>query len=237
MSKKNRLYLIPTPIGKRPENRVMPEYTLDIVRSLSCFIVEKPQTSLSFFKWVQHPLGEHQLKVRVLNKKTPSHEVFSFLKLLEEQDVGLMSEAGAPGVADPGTDFVELAHQNNYEVIPLVGPSSILLALMASGLSGQRFAFHGYLSLNENDRLKEIKKYEEQSRKFHQTEIFMETPHRNQSLLQILVKELNPATKLCVASDLTMDDQLIILKRIDEWRNFEIPDLQKKPALFLINAR
>jgi len=236
MSTKNKLYLIPTPIGKRLENRVMPEYTLEIVRSLSCFIVEKPQTSISFLKWARHPLQDYQLKIRVLNNKTPGHEVLSFLKLLEEQNVGLMSEAGAPGVADPGAVFVELAHQNNFKVIPLAGPSSILLALMASGLNGQKFAFHGYLPIHDNDRIKEIKTLEEHSRKSYQTEIFMETPHRNQLLLNMLVQELNAATKLCVACNLTMDDQIVVMKRIADWQNVALPDLQKKPALFLINA-
>ncbi len=236
MSKKNTLYLIPTPIGKRIENRVMPEYTLEIVRSLKCFLVEKPQTSISFLKWVQHPLPDFQLTLRVLNKKTPDHEVYSFLKLLEEQDVGLMSEAGAPGIADPGAVFIELAHQNDFEVVPLTGPSSIFLALMSSGLNGQKFAFHGYLSINDSDRIREINNLEEYSRRYNQTQIFMETPHRNQLLFNMLLKELNPAVKLCVACNLTMDDETIIMKRIADWQKSELPDLQRKPSLFLINA-
>jgi 16S rRNA (cytidine1402-2'-O)-methyltransferase len=162
--------------------------------------------------------------------------VLSFLKLLEEQDVGLMSEAGAPGVADPGATFVELAHQNDVQVVPLTGPSSILLALMASGLNGQQFAFHGYLPIHEQDRIKKIKALEEHSMKSRQTEIFMETPHRNQLLLEMLVNELSSATKLCIASNLTMDDQTIVMKRIAVWQNAVLPDLQRRPALFLINA-
>lgn len=233
---KNKLYLIPTPIGKRLENRVLPEYTLEIVRSLSCFIVEKPQTALRFLKWVNHPLHDYQLTIRVLNKKTPSHEIFSYLKLLEHHHAGLMSEAGAPGVADPGALLVELAHKHDIDVVPLVGPTSILLALMGSGLNGQKFAFHGYLSINDDARKRELKNLEEQSAREQQTQIIMETPHRNQILLKMMVRTLNPATKLCVASNLTMEDQLIMMKRIADWQQSELPDLQKKPALFLMNA-
>lgn len=236
MEKKHSLYLIPTPIGRRPDNRVLPEYTINRIHKLHCFVVEKPQTSVSFLKWINHPVPDYQLTLRVLNKKTPGHEVFSFLKLLQEQDVGLMSEAGAPGVADPGSVLVELAHQNGHPVVPLVGPSSILMALMASGLNGQKFAFHGYLPIQANDRIREIKQLEDISKRTGQTQIFMETPHRNEMLLRTLLNELSPSVRLCIASNITQDDELICTKRVEEWQTSPGISIDKKPALFLIHA-
>lgn len=237
MQNTNTLYLIPTPIGKRKENHVLPEYTIEIIRSLDCFIVEKPQTSISFLQWVKHPLPEYQITFRVLNKKTPDHEVYSYLQLLKSGNVGLMSEAGAPSVADPGSGFVSLAHENGHKVVPLTGPSSILLALMASGLNGQQFSFYGYLSLRDDERLAEIRFMEEFSNRTGQTQIFMETPHRNQILFTTLLENLLPSTKLCVASNITQSDEWISTKRVSDWIEGEIPDLQKKPALFLLNAK
>ena len=237
MQNSNTLYLIPTPIGKRKENHVLPEYTIQIIKSLNCFIVEKPQTSVSFLQWIKHPLPEYEITFRVLNKKTPDHEVYSYLQLLKNGDVGLMSEAGAPGVADPGSGFVSLAHENGYNVVPLTGPSSILLALMASGLNGQQFSFYGYLSLREDERLAEIRFMEEFSSRSGQTQIFMETPHRNQILFDVLLEHLRPSTKLCVASNITQPDEWIVTKRVSDWRQGEQSDLQKKPALFLFNSK
>lgn len=237
MQHSNTLYLIPTPIGKRKENHVLPEYTIQIIKSLNCFIVEKPQTTISFLQWIKHPLPEFEITFRVLNKKTPGHEVYSYLQLLKNGDVGLMSEAGAPGVADPGSGFVSLAHENGHKVVPLTGPSSILLALMASGLNGQQFSFYGYLSLREDERLAEIRFMEEFSGRSGQTQIFMETPHRNQVLFDILLENLRPSTKLCIASNITQPDEWISTKRVSEWRNSEQPELQKKPALFLFNSK
>lgn len=237
MQNPNTLFLIPTPIGKRKENHVLPEYTIEIIRSLDCFIVEKPQTSISFLQWIKHPLPEFEITFRVLNKKTPDHEVYSYLQLLKKGNVGLMSEAGAPSVADPGSGFVSLAHENGYNVVPLIGPSSILLALMASGLNGQQFSFYGYLSLRDDERLSEIRFMEEFSNRTGHTQIFMETPHRNQILFTTLLENLTPSTKLCVASNITQPDEWISTKRISDWIKSELPDLQKKPALFLFNSK
>ena len=236
MSKKNSLYLIPTPISKRKQNVSLPDYTLDIVKELTCFLVEKPQTAFSFLQWIQHPVPDYKMTVRVLNKKTPDEEIFSFLKFLKNQDVGLMSEAGAPGVADPGAKFVHLAHKNNYKVIPLVGPSSILLALMASGLNGQKFAFHGYLPINENKRKQQISVLERESKKQNQTQICMETPHRNSALMSDLLSTLSPSTPLCVACNLTAKDEFVQTLTVHQWKSSGIPDIQKKPALFLFLA-
>ncbi|CAN5145064.1 SAM-dependent methyltransferase [soil metagenome] len=230
------LYLIPTPITKRKENLVLPEYTLSIVRSLNIFVVEKMQTAQSFLQWIKHPTPTYQQTFRVLNKKTPGHEIVSFLRLLNEGDVGLMSEAGAPAVADPGSELVSLAHQQNYNVQPLVGPSSILLALMGSGLNGQSFTFHGYLPVNEHSRTQAIRDLEKESADHNRTEVFMETPHRNTVLFEQLLQTCRPSTKLCLACNLTSEDQVLQTKTIQDWRSSSTPDLQKKPALFLIYA-
>lgn len=232
--KKNKLYLIPTPISKRKENLTLPEHTLEVTKKLSCFVVEKPQTTQSFIQWIKHPVPLHEITMRVLNKKTPDQEIFSFLKLLEEQDVGLMSEAGAPGVADPGAKLVKLAHDNGHVVVPLAGPSSILMALMASGMNGQSFAFHGYLSLNDNRREKEISELEKESAQQNRTQIIMETPHRNQQLYELLLTKLRPSTRLCIACNITQIDEFIQTKAVHHWKKSAPPDLQKKPALFLI---
>lgn len=230
------LYLIPTPIARRKENFVLPEHTLSIVRSVNIFVVEKMQTAQSFLQWVDHPMPDYKQTFRVLNKKTPGHEVISFLQLLKEGNVGLMSEAGAPGVADPGAKLVDLAHQNGYNVEPLVGPSSILLALMGSGMNGQSFVFHGYLPIRDNERQKRIQELERESAASSQTQIFMETPHRNMSLLDQLLQTCRPSSKLCIACNLTAEDQFLKTRRIMDWKNSPSPDLQKKPCLFILSA-
>lgn len=236
-SSNHNLYLLPTPIGRTKENNSLPQYTIDVIQKLDCFIVEKSQTALSFLQWINHPKPFHEITFRVLNKKTPDHEIFSFIKLLENNDAGIMSEAGAPGVADPGARLVKLAHEHNINVIPLVGPSSILLALMASGLNGQSFSFRGYLPIDPYKRQKAIGDLETESKGKNMTQIFMETPHRNMVLFDILLKTLKPLTLLSIACNVTMPDQLIKTKSVYDWKRLSAPDLQKKPALFLILAQ
>lgn len=231
------LYLIPTPISKRKENLVLPEHTINVIKDLSCFIVEKIQTAQSFLQWIDHPLPLHEITFRVLNKKTPAHEILSFTKLLNEQSVGLLSEAGAPGVADPGAKFTKLVHEKNIEIIPLVGPSSILLALMASGLNGQQFSFHGYLPINETDRTRKIRELENDSFRSGYTQIIMETPHRNMQLFSLLISTLRPPTKLCIAAGLTGKNESIETRIIKKWTHQNAPVLEKIPALFLMNAK
>lgn len=230
------LYLIPTPISKRRENLVLPDHTVEIIKNLNSFVVEKMQTAESFLQWIDHPVPTYKQTFRVLNKKTPDHEVVSFLQLLKNEDVGLMSEAGAPGVADPGAKLVHLAHQQGYNVQPLVGPSSILLALMGSGLNGQSFSFHGYLPIDERKRSQKLQELERTSASTHQTQIFMETPHRNKVLFEQILDTCRPSTKLCIACNLTADNQFLKTKAVMDWKNEKEPDLQKKPALFLILA-
>ncbi len=236
MAEPNTLYLIPTPISKRKENLVLPEHTISIIHSLNCFVVEKMQTTQSFLQWIKHPTPDYKQTFRVLNKKTPDHEILSFLSLLKEGDVGLMSEAGAPAVADPGAKLVHLAHQNNFKVEPLVGPSSILLALMGSGLNGQSFTFHGYLPINERAREQAVKELEKESADKKRTQIFMETPHRNTVLFDQILQTCRPSTKLCLACNLTSEDQFLKTKTIYEWKTGPSPELQKIPALFLLYA-
>ncbi len=233
----NKLYLLPTPIAKRKENLVLPEHTVQVIKNLNCFIVEKAQTAQSFLQWIDHPTPLYDITFRVLNKKTPEQEIFSFIKLLNDQSIGLMSEAGAPGVADPGSLLVKLAHERGVQVVPLVGPSSILLALMASGLNGQQFTFHGYLPINESKRNNNIQELEKDSLKTSYTHIFMETPHRNKNLFDLLLQKLRPSTKLCVAAGITSREEFIETKPIKKWKHSKQPDLEKKPALFLINAK
>ena len=233
----HKLYLIPTPLTKRKDNLVLPEYTIEVIRGLSCFIVEKIQSAQSFLQWINHPVPLHEITFRVMNKKTPVHEIISFLNLLKNESVGLMSEAGAPGVADPGAKFTKLVHEKNISIVPLVGPSSILLALMASGLNGQQFNFHGYLPIQDSHRKQKISELERDSFKTGSTQIFMETPHRNHSLFSLLLDTLRTATKLCVAANLTSTEQFIKTKSVRDWKTQKNPDLNKIPALFLINAK
>lgn len=233
----NKLYLVPTPIAKRKENMVLPDHTVETTKKLNCFIVEKAQTAQSFLQWLDHPTPLHNITFRVLNKKTPEHEVVSFLKFLDEQSVGLMSEAGAPGVADPGSLLVKLAHEKGVPVVPLVGPSSILLALMASGLNGQQFTFHGYLPLNDSKRIQKIQELERDTIKSGYTHVFMETPHRNSVLFDLLIQKLRPSTKLCIAAGITSVNEFIQTSTIKKWKIVTKPDLEKKPALFLINGK
>jgi len=228
-----RLFLIPTPIFRQKENETLPRYTVEKIREIRCFIVEKSQTALSFLQWIGHPVPIHEMTFRVLNKKTPDHEVYSYLKLLKEQDTGILSEAGAPGVADPGARLVSLAHENNIEVVPLTGPSSILLALMGAGLNGQSFAFHGYLPINKSQRQSTIQTLQAESARKKQTQIVMETPHRNADLFRDLLSQLHPAAKLCVASNLTSPEEYLKTKSVDQWKTSEEPDFNRKPTLFL----
>ncbi|MFU8813189.1 MAG: SAM-dependent methyltransferase [Balneolaceae bacterium] len=233
-NQRHTLYLIPTPIARRHENRVLPDYTLQMIRSLQQFIAERAQTANQFLQWIEHPTPDYQRTLRVLNKKTPDHEVQSFLKLLDEGDVGLMSEAGAPGVADPGARLVALAHTAGHRVEPLVGPSALLLALMASGLNGQSFAFNGYLPIDQTKRKQALQQLEQRSLRENQTQMFMETPHRNTHLFQTILEACQPSTSLCIACNLTADDEFVETRPIYRWKTDGAPDLEKRPALFLL---
>lgn len=229
------LYLIPTILSDTPLNKVLPEKNSDIIRSLQHFIVENTRTARRFLKQVDKSINIDSLTFYELNQHTDPKQVESFISPLAKGfDVGIISEAGCPGVADPGADAVAIAQQKGYKVIPLVGPSSILLSLMASGFNGQSFAFQGYLPINKSERISKIKSLENRVYTESQTQIFIETPYRNLQLLEELCKTLRPQTKLCLAADITSEKQVIRTLSIAKWRTSQIPDIHKHPCIFLI---
>ncbi len=234
MKKKGKLFLIPVSLG---ENSIftIPEYVIEIIHSLDIFIAEKNKTARRFIKetGIKRPLQE--LIFFELNKYTKPEEWSDFLLEAESgKNIGLLSEAGCPAVADPGGEIVRLAHKKGIEIIPLVGPSSILLALMASGMNGQKFSFHGYLSPKRTELSKELKKLEKLSRQYKQTQIFIETPYRNKMVFETALNTLLPDTLFCIAVDITLATQQILTKSIKEWKKTTQPDLHKRPAVFLL---
>ena len=231
------LYLIPTPLGKSEQNNALPPAALEIVRSLEVFMVEQMQSAVRFLQWVGDTTPSYDIDFFQLNKHTPEEEIFRYLEPLKAgRNAGVLSEAGAPGVADPGAKLVRMAHKQAIPVVPLVGPSSILLALMASGFNGQSFTFHGYLPRKSGARKTTLKELEHSSRTHQRTEIFMETPHRNDETLNDALTSLHPTTLLCAAINLTLPDQRIISQRVQEWQQQKVT-IGKEPAIYLIYAR
>lgn len=230
------LYLIPTPLGEGDFDWTMPAAVRQCIGSLSNYIVERPKTARHFLKQTGCKLPLQDIQMQVLDKHTRPEELSALLApLLSGHDVGLLSEAGCPAVADPGADLVRLAHQNNVRVIPLVGPSAILLALMASGLNGQCFKFHGYLPIENNARVSKITALEKQSVQYDQTQIFIETPYRNKSLLELITQICRKETDLCIASDLTLVTEYIATRTVKAWQ-YNLPDINKKPTMFLLHG-
>ena len=228
------LYLVPVPLGESGVEAALPPAVSSIVRGLRYFVVEHPKAARHFLKQIGTATPLQALSMQVLDEHTPADRLAGLLQpLLDGQDIGLMSEAGCPAVADPGASLVALAHKHGVTVRPLVGPSAILLALMASGLDGQRFAFHGYLPVDKAGRVQRIVELEKQSARQRQTQIFIETPYRNNALLADLLATLNPATRLCVAADLTLASEAIRTLNVAAWLK-SIPDLDKRPTLFLL---
>lgn len=231
-----KLYLVPAPISQADIAWVLPAAVQQCVAEISHFIVEHPKTARQFLKRLDCTCPLQELNIQILNEHTRANDFLALLDpLLAGHDVGLLSEAGCPAVADPGAELIRLAHKNNIPVVPLVGPSSILLALMASGLNGQRFAFHGYLPIENAARASKIAELERISIHLKQTQIFIETPYRNQKLLEQLVKVCKDNTDLCVATDLTFSREMIATKSIREWRR-ALPDVNKIPAIFLLQG-
>jgi 16S rRNA (cytidine1402-2'-O)-methyltransferase len=229
-----KLYLIPTTLGDENPFNVLPSEVKSIVATIKHFIVEDERSARRFLRKIDPEIVIDNLTFRELNKRTRYDEMALFLvPAFEGNNIGVISEAGCPGVADPGADIVKIAHQKGVEVKPLVGPSSILLSLMASGLNGQSFAFVGYIPVKHPARGKSIRHLEHRSLYEDQTQIFIETPYRNNTLLEDLVKTLDEKTRLCVACDLTLETEYIKTQSIREWRK-ERPDLHKRPAIFLI---
>lgn len=230
------LYLIPTPLGEGPLEAVIPAGVRGIASRLDTFIVEHPKTARAFLKQAGTQTPLQQLTLMELSEHTRSDELDALVApLLAGKDVGLISEAGCPAVADPGANLVRLAHRKGIRVVPLVGPSSIMLALMASGMNGQRFAFHGYLPVDKADRRRKLQELELASRARAETEIFIETPYRNRQLLEAIIEACNGETELCVASDLTTTDERIETRTLADWKK-GLPAIEKKPAIFLLFA-
>lgn len=231
------LYLIPCTLGDTPAEQVLPQHVIDIARSLQHYVVEQARTSRQFLSALKHPQPIQSLHFALLNEHTEARELPALLApLLAGHDVGLISEAGCPGIADPGADLVDLAHRKGIRVVPLVGPSSILMALMASGMNGQCFAFHGYLPKEESERNKTISRLEAESAQRNQTQLFIETPYRNEKLYTALLTQCRPQTLLCVATDISLPGEQIQTRTISQWKAQTSPQLNKRPSLFLLLA-
>lgn len=236
-SSKGTLYLIPNTLGKTPQNNTIPEYVLNIIRRLEVLVVENIQTAVKYLQWVGDTIPEYKIEFLLLNKKTPAHEIASFVNPLKKgRDVGLISEAGCPAVADPGSELIKMAHAQQIKVQPLVGPSSILLALMGSGFNGQQFAFHGYLPIEKSGRQKQIQQLEKESREQGRTQIFMEAPYRNDAIIKDVVSLCHPDTRFCTATNLTLPDEAIISKTVSAWKQDKRESINKQPTIFLLYA-
>lgn len=235
-TKKGKLYLIPCTLGSSAPFEVLPISIKRAIEQIDYYIVENEKTARHFIKKISSSKSQPSLHIESLNKFTEPQTIPSFLNpCLEGHDVGVLSEAGCPGIADPGADVVKIAHQKNIQVVPLVGPSSILLALMASGLNGQSFAFNGYLPIDSTERKKKLKTLERLSREHKQSQLFIETPYRNDKMLEELIRSLSPNTMVCVACDITLPTEFIQSKPISDWKNTKV-DLHKRPAIFIIQV-
>jgi 16S rRNA (cytidine1402-2'-O)-methyltransferase len=229
------LYAIPTPLGGAPAE-ALPQPALDIIRSLRDFVAENAKTARGFLAAVGMPCALRELSVEVLDEHTPAASVRALLAPLREgRPLGLLSEAGCPAIADPGALLVDAAHREGYRVAPLIGPSSVVLALMASGLEGQRFAFCGYLPREKNARDIRIRQLEQRSRAEASTQIFIETPYRNQAMVSSLLRVCAPQTRLCVATDLTLPQEIVSVRSIAAWRSAP-PEPGRRPSVFLLLA-
>jgi len=226
------LFLIPTTLGDTPISKALPDYNKTVILSIKHFIVENIRTARRFIKKTDPSIDINSLTFFTLDKHTPKESISSFLKPIEEGfSIGIISEAGCPAIADPGADVVAIAQQKNIKVIPLVGPSSILLALMASGFNGQNFAFHGYLPIDNEQRIKALKNLEQKIYSENQTQLFIETPYRNDKIFDDIIKSCKSSTKLCIAADITLDSEYIKTLSISDWKK-QKPDLSKRPCIF-----
>jgi len=229
------LYLIPVTLGDTPIDRVLPAGNRDIILGIRHFIVEEVRTARRFLKQVERTIDIDALNFYPMGKHADTTLFSRYLEPLRRgESVGVISEAGCPAVADPGADVVALAQREGLRVVPLVGPSSILLAVMASGFNGQSFAFHGYLPIDHAERAKRLKQLESRAAAERQTQLFIETPYRNARMLADILSACAPATRLCVAAGLTTDRELIRTATVREWKQAALPDLGKIPAIFAI---
>lgn len=228
------LYLIPTRLGDNAPLEVLPISVKKVIELVDDYIVENEKTARRFIKKISAGKSQPSLNIHILNKYSQESELPSFLDAcLEGKPVGLLSEAGCPGIADPGADIVSIAHEMNIRVIPLVGPSSIVLALMSSGMNGQSFTFNGYLPIDKSERRSTLKKLERLSFELNQSQIFIETPYRNNKMLEDICNTLGGNTRVCIACDITLPTEFIRTKTVSEWKRENI-DLHKRPAIFII---
>lgn len=228
------LYLIPVTLGDTPLEKVLPAYNKEIILQIKHFIVEEVRTARRFLKKVDSSIDIDALTFYPLNKHTLAAEINGYLKpLIAGEPMGVISEAGCPAVADPGADVVALAQCRGLKVVPLVGPSSILLSVMGAGFNGQSFAFHGYLPIEQVERVRKIKQLEQRAYAEDQTQLFIETPYRNRRLLEELLQACRPQTRLCIACNVTCEDEYIRTRSIKEWKG-HLPELEKRPCIFLL---
>jgi len=232
---KGKLYLIPTTLGENEPLEVMPYSVRKMVELIDHYIVENEKSARRFIKKITPKKSQPSLTLMSLDKYAEEIETRTYLDICEQGiSIGLLSEAGVPAFADPGATIVKLAHEKGIQVVPLVGPSSILMALMASGMNGQNFAFNGYLPIDNSDRKKAIKDLERLSKEKNQSQIFIETPYRNEKMFSELKATLTPGTSLCIAVDITLPDEYIKTHTIADWKRLS-PDLHKRPAIFIIH--
>ena len=230
-----KLYLIPTTLGDTEPLEVMPLSVKKVVEEIDSFVVENEKSARRFVKKIAPKKSQPDLKIMLLDKYADAMEVRHYLDDCEKGiSVGMLSEAGVPAIADPGAELVKLAHQKGIQVVPLVGPSSILMAMMSSGMNGQNFAFNGYLPIDKSERKKAIKRLEKISKDTDQSQIFIETPYRNDKMFADLKAYLSPKTRLCIAADITLSSEYIKTLRTEEWRRVQ-PNLHKRPAIFILH--
>lgn len=231
-----KIYLIPTTLGDNAPLEVLPISIKRTIENVDHYIVENEKTARRFIKKISPSKEQPSLHIQTLNKFTNQADIPAYLEpCISGFNIGLLSEAGCPGIADPGADVVKIAHEKRIQVVPLVGPSSILMAMMSSGMNGQNFAFNGYLPIDASERKTTIKNLERFSREKGQSQIFMETPYRNDKLLLELTKTLQKSTRLCIACDITLPTEFIQTKTVHEWREITI-DLNKRPTIFIVQA-
>jgi 16S rRNA (cytidine1402-2'-O)-methyltransferase len=234
---RGRIYLVPNLLGLVEPADVLPQRTIDIARSLAHWVVETPKPARAFLKSLGPKRPFSEISITPIGDANDARSTDALLApALRGEDLGVLSDAGCPGVADPGAIVVAAAHAHHLRVVPLVGPSSLLLALMAAGMNGQRFAFHGYLPVKPDERAAALRRLEAESRAQRCTQLFIETPYRNVALLATIVQSLAPATRLCVAVDLTLPTESVATGTVREWRGIDVATYAKRPAIFLIEA-
>ncbi len=233
---KGKLYLIPTTMGEINPMEVLPESVRQHISKIDYYIVENEKTARKFIRKIVPEKPQNKLIIKCLNKFTVSIEFETFLTPCALGiNVGILSEVGCPAIADPGSEIIKIAHRKNIQVVPLVGPSSILMAMMASGMNGQNFAFNGYLPINKDDRKRTIKTLEKKSKNFKQSQIFIETPYRNDKMLRDIITHCKPNTRVCLAIDISLSSEFIQTLTVNQWKHKKL-DLHKRPMIFIIQA-